>query len=204
MTLLPARRNIGWFIRFPGFSTEPGMSERRVRVARLARDDWTPPKGERQRRRRGGAGEGERGETRRSPPGPSFTDRERPRVSRVPTKALAGGCPTPSRAVTRRLLPAFARCSTASHPRQRASLPLPSWPPASSRYSPRTAATTNDDDDDGDGGRETEFCHRRASDSFLFFRFAIAVARIRPPAGEPRVPLLASSSCSPCVQHTRG
>ena len=116
-----------------GSPASPEISDRRVRVARLARDDWTPPKGERQRRRRGEE-QGEREGTHSSSLGPSFTDRERPRTSGAPTNLPSIGCPTPSRAVTRRILPAFARRSTASHPRRYTSLPLSRRPPTSSRY----------------------------------------------------------------------
>lgn len=148
----------------PGSPASPEcLKEERVRVARLARDDWTPPKGERQRRRRGGGiKEGKEGEnTPFSLPNlnPSFTERERSRDTLgVPTSLTFVGCPTPSDIVTCRRLPAFGRCSTASHPRWYASFaPFPSVPSTSSRYRrtrPRRRRWR--------GQRDGVLCHRRA------------------------------------------
>lgn len=151
VTSFVASRNLGWF------SSEPRMSDRRVRVARLARDDWTPPKGERQRRRRGeeqGEGEGTRYSLPLAPLSPTEKDRG------------LRGSPTQS---TIHRLPHPVESSDASHsPRLRSfhRLPPPTMHVAASFPSaPDVVAVPPHGRDDDDGGKETEFCHRRATPS---------------------------------------
>lgn len=102
--------------------------------------------------------QGEREGTRCSPPGSSFTDRERLRTSGAPTNLPSIGCPTPvessDASYSPRLHSTFYR------------LPPPtvhvaaSFPSASD-----VVAVPPHGYDDDDGGKETEFCHRRATPS---------------------------------------
>lgn len=142
----------------PAFSSEARMSERRE-CAWLGWREMTEPL-QRVRDRDGGEGgikegkEGGRHAALSPQSGPSFTERERSRILwGSPPVLTFVGCPTPSGIVTCRILPAFGRCSTASHPRRYAS--LPPFPPVPFPFVWRCR-------DDDDGGKETKFCHRRA------------------------------------------